>query len=103
MSFEKDGEVHEIPPFMIDFKFMKSVFKINESIKFFKIPYQWKNSPEEKEFLKEALSIINYRQEDYRNKEIMWSFEPGFWSDLEYTSKIINEKFYYLDIAIIKG
>lgn len=102
MSFEKDGEVHEIPPFMIDFEFIKSVFKIKESIKFFKIPYQWKNNPEEKEFLREALNIINYRQEDYRNKEIMWSFEPGFWSDLEYTSKIINEKFYYLDIAIIK-
>lgn len=102
LNFERDGEVHEIPESMIDFDFIKRVFKVKESAKFFNIPYQWKNNTEEKKFLKEALEIINYRQTDYRNKEIMWTFEPGFWSDFQYTTKILETQYYYLDVAIIK-
>lgn len=100
LNFEKTGNALEIPESMIDFDFLKRVFKVKESNSIFKLSYEWKNNIEEKNFLRDVFNILKNRQREYKNDEIMWSFEPGFWSDLTYT-KTIREENYYIEIAVI--
>lgn len=102
MNFERYGNLPEIPVEMIDFDFIQRVFNYKESFKIAQLPYEWKNNSEEKAFLKNILEIISVRQTDYRSQEIMWTFEPGFWSNLEYTKKIKRYDYDYLNLAMIK-
>lgn len=101
LNFENTGNVIEIAEGLIDFDFLEKSFKVKESSKIFLLPYQWKNNYQEKKFLKQFLDIIGHRQRDYRSNEIMWTFEPGFWSDLSYTKVIKDHDYDYLNVAII--
>lgn len=101
LNFENTGKAFEIPESMVDFDFVKRAFQVKESSNIFNLPYEWKNNIEEKEFLKEVLNIFKNRQRDYKSYEIMWSFEPGFWSDLTYTKTIREENYYYIEMAVI--
>lgn len=102
LNFEATQNPVEIPPEIIDISFLKEVFNLKYSSSIFKIPYQWKNNNEEKEFLKEVLETFQNRYRDYRADEINWSFEEGFWSDLSFTKEIKQYNYYTIDLNIIK-
>lgn len=102
LNYEKYGHGYELPIEMIDFSFVKQVFNLKESIKVTRLSYEWKNNSEEKKFLKHILEVLGSRSTDYRNHEIMWTFEPGFWEDLSFTETIKKHDYEYLNLAIIK-
>lgn len=102
LNYEKHGFEYELPMNMIDFEFIKQMFNIKESNKVLRLSYEWKNNPEEKKFLQHILDVLEVKSTDYRSKEIMWTFEPGFWSDLSFTNEIRNFDYDYLNLAIIK-
>lgn len=102
LNFAKSSNASEIPDGMVDFDFIKSVFKVKETANIFQLSYEFKNTKEEKKFLKDCLEIFASRQVDCRRYEIMWTFEPGFWSDLNFTRKIKNYDYDYLDLSIVK-
>ena len=89
LNFAKSSNPFEIPEGMVDFDFIKNVFKVKETANVFQLSYEFKNNKEEKKFLKDCLEIFASRQVDCRRYEIMWTFEPGFWSDLNFTKKIL--------------
>lgn len=109
LNFNKTHHVHEVPKEMIDLNFLKEVFNLSFlssrasfPSKIFLLPYEWKNNEEDKKFLKEVLYTLTNRARDSRNDKINWSFESGFWADLEFTKEIKNYNYYGIDLEIIK-
>lgn len=93
LNFIYGGSELEIPSHMVNLEFIREVLIQKKISKIFSLNYEWKNNSYEKKALKEILSLF----EDNHVK-INWSFEPGFWSDIEYTKDI--ENYYYDDINI---
>lgn len=107
LNFLKEGFINDIPPAMIDFNFLKDIFERRNSGKIFTLPYQWKNNKEEKEFLKNYLVKLNYLSisrghGNYNVYENRWTFEPGFWENIEYCKEIIALNFYKINREIVK-
>lgn len=102
LNFHRNGLFYEIPTDMVDFSFVKSVFNIKDSRNVLKLSYEWKNNLEEKSFFNHILEVLEQSSTDYRTHELMWTFEPGFWSDLQFTNDIRNYDYDYLNLAIIK-
>lgn len=87
-----------MPEDVIDFEFIETVLKIKKSENILKIPYVFKNNQTEKTFVKNFLKQINKND----NIKVLWKFEPGFWSDLEYTKEIKKYDLDDLNLSIVK-
>lgn len=102
LNLHKYGWEKEVPKEIIDLKFMQDFFAIKNTIQVFKIPYIWKNTMEDKKLMQDILNFTLDFSTDYRNIEMCWQFEEGFWSDLNYTKEIRKKDFDHLNLVIVK-
>lgn len=105
LSYLHDGFTREIPKEVINVDFMEIILKKKNTPKILDVEYEFKNNERDKKLLKEILYSLSQLGQDTRNRKTQWSFEPGFWSDVEFNREIfkygyddlINEKLVYLN------
>lgn len=102
LNFLKSGHVYEIPEHMIDLDFLKEIFKKKITIKIFDLPYTFKNTPGEKEYLLHILTDLKTISQQYYLHNVAWSFEQGFWEDLKYTKEIYSFQVADLEKEIVQ-